>query len=106
MALLLAACGGTQTTAQELPGAQSPEALAVIEVRLPADPYTPLGQVLPVLHELGGKVCGRGYRILDRRMSFSLASMPAYNPAVRSIRPVFTEAYEIVAHIECLPFHR
>jgi hypothetical protein len=103
LAVLAAACGATQRPA-ERPARD--DVVAIVEVRLPADPYTPLAQVMPVLHEVGGRICGRRYRVVNRRWDHSIASEPVYIPAARVVRPRFHQAYEIIATIECLAIRR
>jgi hypothetical protein len=104
--LLVTGCAGPQRDGEavELPGHPEPtpsSVVAVHEVRLPADPYTSFAMAQTVLHELGGQVCGRRYRIVDRRMDWSVAA-PASSPSIRAYRPGGHQAYDIVARIECL----
>jgi hypothetical protein len=100
LALLIAGCATGR-------GAQGPRGVGeevdtTIEVRLPADAYTPLAQVLPTLHEIAWRMCGLRYRIVDRRMDFGIDAVPAYNPTSRIIRPQYRHSYSIVALIQCL----
>jgi hypothetical protein len=97
LALLLAGCARMQN-----PARRGEDVSHTIEVRLPADAYTPLAQALPTLHEIAWRMCGNRYRIIDRHMDFGIEAVPTYNPSIRVVRPNYQHAYTIIGTIECL----
>jgi hypothetical protein len=101
-ATLVAGCAGQRASGLE---AREPsrDVLARIQVRLPADTYTPTARALPDLHRIGLRACGStDYRIADRRIGRSFEASRAYDPRVGAVVPTLTHSHAVIATIECL----
>ena len=110
LALLISLVGWAGCASSTLPDPADPdlrrvEITATHEVRLPADPYTPTAQALPILHEIGGRLCGRDYRIVDRHMGRDFEARASYNPTFRMTLPAYQHSWAIIARIQCLRIH-
>jgi hypothetical protein len=101
-AALVTGCAGQGASGLE---AREPkrEVLARLQVKLPADTYTPTARALPDLHRIGHRVCGStDYRIADRRIGRSFEASRVYDPRVGAVVPTLAHSHAVIATIECL----
>jgi hypothetical protein len=97
--LLVAACA----SAPPVPGPPTRKVVtSMVEVRIPADPYTPTARAIPVLHHIASRICGPDYRIVDRRIGRDTESALAYHPGFRIMVPAHRHSWAIVARLQCL----